>query len=201
MDVVRQVARGQRPKWCDPCRSRGAKREAVCEQCGSTFWGWRKARYCSRNCGNASRRKQKPEQVLPIPIDQRRPLRRAFEERDADTFFAALVNEADTSGDCWVWPRLDRSGYPSARMGKKYVALHRIVLEMKHGAALGSQHAHHTCANSACVNPDHLQPVTHRENVAEMLARQSYLRRIRDLEAALTEASPGHPLLSVVAIA
>jgi hypothetical protein len=54
------------------------------------------------------------------------------------------------------------------------------------------------CANSACVNPDHLQPVTHRENVAEMMARQSLLARIRELEARLAEVAPGDPLLDVI---
>jgi heme oxygenase len=72
---------------------------------------------------------------------------------------------------------------------------------MKHGASLGSQAAHHACANTTCVNPDHLQPVTHRENIAEMMARKAYVARIRELEAALTEIQPSHPLLSVIAVA
>lgn len=160
---------------------------------------WRKGRFCSLRCANDSRVKPKP--TKPQPIDQRRPLRYAYEEGDRDLFFAALVAQADTSGDCWVWPRLNRSGYPAARFAGKDVALHRLVLEMKHGASLGSQHAHHTCANAACVNPEHLQPVTHRDNVAEMLARQSYLARIAELENALAVVAPNHPLLAVIRVA
>lgn len=34
-----------------------------------------------------------------------------------------------------------------------------------------------------------------------MLARQSYLARIRELEAALAEMAPSHSLLSVIAVA
>jgi hypothetical protein len=48
------------------------------------------------------------------------------------------------------------------------------------------------------VNPDHLQPVTHRENVAEMLTRKSYLNRIEELEARLRELSPNDALLDVI---
>jgi hypothetical protein len=38
-----------------------------------------------------------------------------------------------------------------------------------------------------CCNPDHLQCTTWQANLAEMLSRQSLLRRIRKLEAELTK--------------
>lgn len=198
--VERPVARGQKPKWCPECRRKlGTRvRSIQCAHCGVDCKTWRGGRYCSRDCSAAAQRK--PEVERP-PFDPRGPLRRGFEDGDRDLFFAALVGMANTDGDCWVWPRLNRSGYPSARFGRREMSLHRVVLEVKHGAPLGSQHAHHTCANAACVNPDHLQPVTHRDNVAEMLARQSYLARIRELESALAIADPQHPLLTVVAVA
>lgn len=200
IDVTRPVSRGQRPKWCAECRrTRTSRINAIeCAHCGAQAMTWPQGRYCSRDCANAA--KVKPR-IKVEPIDQRSPLRRGYEDGDSDTFFAALVAMADTSGECWVWPRLNRSGYPSVRLGKKEQGLHRIVLEVKHGAPLGSQAAHHTCANAACVNPDHLQPVTHRDNVAEMLARHSYLARIRELESALAEVDPQHPLLMVLAVA
>lgn len=50
-------------------------------------------------------------------------------------------------------------------------------------------------ASPMCVNPNHLQQVTARENIAEMLARNDYVRRIAALERALAEADPQHPLL------
>jgi hypothetical protein len=71
-------------------------------------------------------------------------------------------------------------------------------LECKHQLSLGSHQAHHTCAERACVNPDHLQPVTQRENVAEMLTRKSYVKRIEELEARLRQLSPDDPLLQVI---
>ena len=206
----REPVRGQLPKWCEDCRARGAKRQVKCAHCGVKCWTWHKGRYCSRSCATLDH--ERPE-LKPKPIPktqaeleamwraQRSPVRAAIEDGDPDLFFAALVAQANTTGDCWVWPRLNRSGYPTVRLGKREVALHRVVLEIKHGAPLGSQHAHHICANAACVNPDHLQPITHRDNVAEMLARQSYLTRIRELEAALAEVRPNHPLLDVVTVA
>ena len=78
--------------------------------------------------------------------------------------------------------------------------MHRLSLEAEHGASLGSQAAHHTCANARCVNPEHLQPVTHRENMAEMLARNSYLDRIAELEEVIRELAPNHEVLNRVPI-
>ena len=75
-----------------------------------------------------------------------------------------------------------------------------MSLEAKHEAPLGSQAAHHICANTKCVNPEHLQPVTHRDNIAEMLARHSYLKRIAELEEAIKELAPNHEVLNRVPI-
>jgi hypothetical protein len=105
-----------------------------------------------------------------------------------------------TANGCWEWQRGIRDGYPYVRLnlnGKKGDALvHRLSLEAKHGKPLGKQPAHHMCANTACTNPDHLQPVTHRENVAEMMQRNYFIARIQELEAALMETAPDHDLLT-----
>ena len=116
-------------------------------------------------------------------------------------FLEAVRRDCEVSASgCWVWQRQTKRGYPIVRFGRREHQLHRLVLEVKHRMPLGSQAAHHICANSTCVNPDHLQPVTHRENVADMLARQSYLDRIAELEEALAEVAPDHPVLRVVPV-
>lgn len=129
---------------------------------------------------------------------KRSSLRIALEERHSiDAVIVELLKRVTvTESDCWLWPRLDKAGYPVGPSRKS--GLHRQVLECKHQLALGSQQAHHMCARRACVNPDHLQPVTHRENVAEMLTRKSYLNRIEELEARLRELSPNDALLDVI---
>ncbi len=121
-------------------------------------------------------------------------LRRAYESGDWNVFVDELRKTVSVdSRGCWLWQgKVDPGGYA---VGFKNTALHRIVLEGKHGKALGSQHGHHMCAVRRCVNPDHLQPVTHRENLAEMHARNSYLRLIEELQEALRRHEPDHPLL------
>lgn len=80
--------------------------------------------------------------------------------------------------------------------------MHRVMLESKHQAPLGDQAAHHICANTACVNPDHLQPVTFRDNTAEMLSRRAYAARIEELERVIAEElGRNHPVLHRVPLA
>ena len=165
-----------------------------CPRCGDIFEhvGQGAPKYCGSECRDAA--------VADRYRGLRGPLRVAYEDGDAKEFIRLVGEKAtvDSSG-CWVWQgKLSKDRYPVATIGGKAVLIYRAVLEAKEGAPLGSQAAHHKCANSRCVNPDHLQPVTHRENAAEMLARGSLTARIRELEAALEEFDPEHELLKVI---
>lgn len=129
------------------------------------------------------------------------PLRRAYETGDHEGVIAQVrLRALQMPSGCWEWQRSSKDGYPVHNFGKRTVLVHRMVLESKHQASLGKQAAHHMCANTMCVNPDHLQPVTARENTAEMLARTYMESRITDLEAALAQHEPNHPLLREVGL-
>ena len=149
------------------------------------------SKYCSAECSGEYMRK--------LALESRSPLRKAYEDGTPEQVLDALKESSTITKDgCWEWRRIDKSGYPRVVIGKKELFVHRLSLEMKHDAPLGSQAAHHICANTKCVNPEHLQPVTHRENTAEMLARHSYLNRIAELEEVIKEIAPNHEVLSRV---
>jgi hypothetical protein len=59
---------------------------------------------------------------------------------------------------------------------------YRRVWEATHGLKPFGMHIHHICGNGKCLNIDHLQLVDHGDNVAEMIERNGYKRRIRKLE-------------------
>lgn len=186
--------------------------DTACTQCGTVMQRppgqakrWRP--FCSFKCRHAYRHEYTP--YLPLefsspprpPFDPRGPLRRAVEDGDAEGLLAAIKAKCQVAdGGCWIWKKLSKDGYPQIDIGGRRMAVHRMTLEARLGAPLGSQAAHHICANPACVNPHHLQPVTHAENNAEMLARTYMVRRIAELEQALATVAPNHPLLLEIGI-
>lgn len=81
--------------------------------------------------------------------------------------------------ECWPWMgSCDPAGYGQVwnrRLGRVDKA-HRVVYEMLRGVALppwssGGLELDHTCRNHSCVNPDHLDLVTHQENTRRRLKR------------------------------
>jgi hypothetical protein len=73
----------------------------------------------------------------------------------------------DPQTGCWNWQAYcDRRGYgrSSHRLSSSRLA-HRIVYELLIGPVPDGLELDHLCRNHGCVNPRHLEPVTHRENV------------------------------------
>jgi HNH endonuclease len=64
---------------------------------------------------------------------------------------------------CWEWTGARQvRGYGEWRRR----LAHRVVYELLVGPIPEGLELDHLCRNPACVNPEHLDPVTHRENLA-----------------------------------
>lgn len=176
-----------------PVRIEKMKRDAArptarqCQWCNALHF--ESAKYCSDACREASR--------VVTAKTMFGPMRAAIECGSPELIIEAIRAKSlldDVTG-CWTWTgpsTKSRKGgaYPVYKSGKTQWQVHRLSLEQKLGAPLGSQTAHHVCANSLCVNPDHLQQ-----------ARNDYVRRIVALEKALAAERPGHPLLAEAPLA
>ena len=92
--------------------------------------------------------------------------------------------------ECWDWTayRMKR-GYGWFRMDGRMFLAHRVAYEMEIGPILKELELDHLCRNTSCVNPSHLEQVTHLENV-----RRGDAGKHRAMfELAKTHCPYGHP--------
>lgn len=82
---------------------------------------------------------------------------------DAPERFMAKI-QVDDNG-CWLWTAAkDRYGYGSFTVGGIQYGAHRWSYQHHVGPIPEGLHIDHTCKVTACVNPEHLEPVTQMEN-------------------------------------
>lgn len=67
---------------------------------------------------------------------------------------------------CWEWAGYHRAdGYISFSVGSKKFKAHRVAYELLVGPIPEGLEIDHICRNRGCVNPKHLRPVTHVQNM------------------------------------
>jgi len=66
---------------------------------------------------------------------------------------------------CWIWLGTQSpNGYGRFSVRGKYRTAHRWAYEQFVGKIPDGLSIHHKCNNRLCVNPEHLEPLTNREN-------------------------------------
>lgn len=77
-----------------------------------------------------------------------------------------IAYSEDGEGGCRVWTRGKYyQGYGVCRHDGKYRKAHRVSYEVFVGPIPDGLEMDHLCRNRACINPAHLEPVTHLENM------------------------------------
>lgn len=88
---------------------------------------------------------------------------------------------------CWSWVgALNAYGYGKWRLNGRLCLAHRIFYKRVKGPIPDGFHLDHLCRNPSCVNPDHLEAVTCRENLLRGIGPSAQ-------HAKKTHCPQGHP--------
>lgn len=84
----------------------------------------------------------------------------------ANKYIERFLNRIQVSENrCWLWTStLNNKGYARLGMYKRLVLVHRWTYILFKGVIPANLELDHLCRNPRCINPNHLEPVTHQEN-------------------------------------
>lgn len=93
-------------------------------------------------------------------------------------------------GECWLWtgPK-DKNGYGLTRVDGVTARVPRVAYKQYFGEIPMGLHVLHTCDQPSCIRPEHLRLGTHKQNMADMVAKGRAHRPLGELNgrAKLTE--------------
>ena len=100
-----------------------------------------------------------------------------------------------TESGCWLWiGAIGSTGYGNFKNGNRTVKAHRFSYELAKGKIPDGLHLDHLCRVSCCVNPNHLEPVTPKENIRRGIGVGKVIGEIWKLEnLSKTHCPHGHP--------
>lgn len=94
--------------------------------------------------------------------------------RNSETF----LQRVDRTESCWVWlGSIDSEGYGQFGKNNTTIKAHRAAYVFFKGEIPDHMELDHLCRNRRCVNPDHLEPVTHAENIRRANAVMTHCKR------------------------
>lgn len=84
---------------------------------------------------------------------------------------------------CWIWQNAqDGRGYGHIRANGKTMKAYTFFFMKKYGPIPKGKELDHVCRVKLCVNPDHLEPVTHQINMQRALGiHRNRILKIRSL--------------------
>ena len=82
---------------------------------------------------------------------------------EAQAYIRARVRVNENG--CWIWQQSLSMGYGHASWKRKQIKAHRLAYFAFVGEVPEGKELDHLCRERKCCNPEHLEPVTRRENL------------------------------------
>lgn len=111
-----------------------------------------------------------------------------------DTAERRFWSKVDKSGDCWLWTAsIGSDGAGQIWIGTRNRRAYQVAYQWLVGPVPVGMELDHLCRDRRCVNPDHLEPVTHGENIRRGLSGQlrTVCKRGHELVPPNLYVSPG----------
>ena len=84
---------------------------------------------------------------------------------DPLSVFLKLMSRVKFSEDCWEWQGTLSEGYGLIWIDGKNMRTHRVSYQLLIEAPPEDMELDHLCKNRRCLNPEHLEIVTSKENI------------------------------------
>lgn len=126
---------------------------------------------CACGCGQATMAAPKNTYREGVLVYRKGELRKWVAGHHSRVVFTVPLADriwqyVDKTETCWLWTgSRNRHGYGRVSVEGRTIDAHRALWEMLNGPVPTGLELDHLCRVRACVNPDHLEPVTHAENM------------------------------------
>ena|SRR3990167_8473917 len=98
--------------------------------------------------------------------------------------------EPEPNSGCWLWTgAITYGGYGVLKIGNTMTTAHRVSYELHKGKIPEGLQLDHLCRVRCCVNPDHLEPVTNKENMRRGLGNGPAVKK----QLSKTHCPKSHP--------
>lgn len=123
---------------------------------------------------------------LRQPINSGQQLQEVVMGRRKKNPLDRFWSKVQKKSTCWNWTgSLSGNGYGAFWVEGRTVIAHRWAYEALVGPIPDGLEVDHLCRNRACVNPEHMEPVTARENIMRGMG-------VTAINAAKTHCKHGH---------